>query len=811
MSLSGDGKRTLEELVGEAKEEEQAIFVGEHKKQRRGGKKEGSEPRSVLETRRSLSPPTSTSTLSPSLCGGGGGGSSDTACLAAAAAVSDGPLAKEGGGAEAQRREEWALELQPITAGLDIGFTSGERGGLGMEDWEAVFSEPAGSPGQDQTSLHWIMGDVDDPTNFPALSVGVMKKSRSNETPENEVSGALSSSGAASGGSRQQALFSPVPTEFDDHSAGLGFGGLVDPGSGVGTIGGMDDAPSVCTSTITLPTTPPFSCSNHSSGAGGLSLSSSNSSTSSSRIPPPPPNTVIQDPTFGCQPSHTLFPPPRPATVIPSAPPQAGMCFQEPIVDRPQLFFSNPLLNEQLQLLAPPNPGFFVPAPSFVSSSATHQPLLPPQLFSSRIPTRPPFPHPSGRPDLFLQTSHLAQQSFPSSQSIAYHQKQRSASGDDAASQQQEQALVEQLFKAAKMVEAGESDGARGILARLNHQLPSPQGKPLIRSTFYFKEALNRILNDAASNSTQSPSPANTHRAFPNPISCAVESVLKLASLKSFSDVSPILMFTNFTCIQALLESLAGADCIHIVDFNVGSGTHWSAFMQELAQRSCTAGGPPMLRISVFVSPEAYHPFDLELACGTLAFWAARLNIPFEFNVMDLDNFDPVAIRGLVDAPIAVNLPVCSAHNLSPTLLRRVKQLTPKVVISVDLGRDRSELSFSHHFLHAFQSCMVLLDSIDAAGTSREVAMKIEQFLLWPRIESSVLGRHRASDKMLPWRTLFASAGFVPLQFSSTTELQAVCLLQRVPVRGFHVEKREGSLFLYWQHQELVSVSAWRC
>ncbi|XP_038976713.1 scarecrow-like protein 27 [Phoenix dactylifera] len=795
MSLSGNGKRTLEELVGEAREEEKAIFVGENKRQRRGVSKEGSEPRSVLETRQSLSPPTSTSTLSPSLCGGGGGGggggSSDTTSLAAAAAISDGLLAEEGGDAADQRREEWAAELQPITAGLDIGFASRERIGLGMEDWEAVFSEPAASPGQDQTFLRWIMGDIVDPTKF-------------------------SSSGAASGGSRQQPLFPAVPAEFDDHSAGLGFGGLADPGFGLGTIGGMDGAPSVSTSTITLPPTPSFSSSKLSSGGGGPSLSSSNGSTSSSRIPPPLPSTVIQDPTFGCQPRSTLFPPPRPATVIPAAPAQARRFFQEPSVDRPQLFCSNPLLNERLQLRAPSNPGFFAPVPSFVAASTTHQPLSPPPLFPPQILTTPPFPPPSGRPDLFLQTSHLAQQRFASSQSIAYHHQQRSArprsaSGDDAAAQQQEQALVDQLFKAAKMVEAGESDGARGILTRLNHQLPSPQGKPILRSAFYFKEALNRILGDAASNSTQSPSPAHARRAFPNPITCALESVLKLTSLKSFSDVSPILMFTNFTCIQALLESLAGADCIHIVDFNVGSGTHWSAFMQELAQRSCTAGGPPMLRMSVFVSPEADRSFDLELACGTLAFWAGRLNIPFEFNVMNLDNFDPLAIRSLVDAPIAVNLPVCSAHNLSLTLLGLVKQLTPKVVISVDLGRDRSELSFSHHFLHAFQSCMVLLNSFDAAGASPEAATKIERFLVRPRIESSVLGRHRAGDKMLPWRTLFASAGFVPLQFSSTTELQAVCLLQRVPVRGFHVEKREGSLFLYWQHQELVSVSAWRC
>ncbi|XP_073101662.1 scarecrow-like protein 22 [Elaeis guineensis] len=791
--FSGKGKRASE-LVGEAGQGEEAIFVGENKKQRRVGSKEGLEPRSVLETRRSLSPPSSTSTLSSSLCGGGGGGggagggSSDSASVAAAAAaaVLDAPAAQrwpisgEYGGAGPHRREEWASELQPITGGLDLGFDCGERGGLGVEDWEAVFSEPAVSPGQEQTFLRWIMGDVEVPPT--------------------------SSAAAAAYGPRQQPQFSPGPAEFDGHNSGLGFGGLDDPaGFGLEATGGMDGASSFSPSSITLPSPhPPFSSSDLSSGGRGLSLSSSNTSTSSSGIPPQPPSTGIQAPTFGRQTSHALFSP----TPLPAA--AAGMFFQKPN------FSSNPLLNRQLQLHSPSNPAFLVPGTSAAAAPAPHQPpppppqLLPPQHkrrhsmvsnTNGQIPSRPPFPKPSGRPDLFLQRSHLAQQHL---QGFPLSHLQTSAPGDAAPAQQQ-QAVVDQLFEAAKMVEAGDSVGARGILARLNHQLPSPQGKPLLRSAFYFKEALHRILGDA--------SDSHTRRVFPNnPMRGSLEAVLKLTSLKAFSEVSPILMFTNVTCIQALLEGLAGADCIHIVDFDIGSGTHWSAFMHELAQRSCTDGGPPMLRITAFVSPEAYHPLELNLARGTLAFWAGRLNIPFEFSVMNLDNFDPLAIRNpVVDAPIAVNLPVGSAHNLSPTLLRLVKQLTPKVVVSVDLGCDRSELPFSHHFLHAFQSCMVLLDSIDAAGTDRDVAANIECFILRPRIESSILGRHRAADKMLPWRMLFASAGFVPLQFSSTTEAQADCLLQRVPVRGFHVEKRQGSLFLYWQRRELVSVSAWGC
>lgn len=180
---------------------------------------------------------------------------------------------------------------------------------------------------------------------------------------------------------------------------------------------------------------------------------------------------------------------------------------------------------------------------------------------------------------------------------------------------------------------------------------------------------------------------------------------------------------------------------------------------------------------------------------------------------MNLESFDPVSILAMSqEEAIAVNLPVSSSLGPSiSTIFRLVKQLSPKIVISVDHGCDRSELSFSRHFLHCFQSSMVLLDSIDAAGTTPEVAHKIERFLLQPRIESAVLGRHRFVEKMLTWRSLFVSTGFVPLPFSNFTETQAECLLKRVQVRGFHVEKRQSSLYLYWQRGELVSVSAWRC
>uniref|UniRef100_A0A0A9CUQ2 Uncharacterized protein n=1 Tax=Arundo donax TaxID=35708 RepID=A0A0A9CUQ2_ARUDO len=112
--------------------------------------------------------------------------------------------------------------------------------------------------------------------------------------------------------------------------------------------------------------------------------------------------------------------------------------------------------------------------------------------------------------------------------------------------------------------------------------------------------------------------------------------------------------------------------------------------------------------------------------------------------------------------------------------------------------------------MNCFQSCMFLLDSLDAAGTDADAASKIERFLVQPRVEDAVLGRRRA-EKAMAWRTAFTSAGFTPMPLSNLAEAQADCLLKRVQVRGFHVEKCGVGLALYWQRGELVSVSAWRC
>uniref|UniRef100_A0A7N0V0S8 Uncharacterized protein n=1 Tax=Kalanchoe fedtschenkoi TaxID=63787 RepID=A0A7N0V0S8_KALFE len=378
--------------------------------------------------------------------------------------------------------------------------------------------------------------------------------------------------------------------------------------------------------------------------------------------------------------------------------------------------------------------------------------------------------------------------------------------GEEALLGSHQQAMVEDIFKAVELIQVGNLVLAQGILARLNHQL-SPIGKPFQRIAFYFKESLQLLLemNGNSSNVTTSTALSNYSPSFGH--------ILKIGAYKSFSEASPVVHFANFTCNQAILESVEGFDKIHVVDFDIGYGGQWASLMQELALRN---GGTPSLKITAFASPSTHDDLEFGLVLENLNQFASEVKLKFELRIGSLDALTsmPLHVSNGEGEAIVVNLPVAalSCYPMSlPLVLRVVKQLSPKIVVSLDRGCDRNDLPFPHHTVHALQSYTALLESLDASVMNLDALQKIERFFIHPSIERMLVSRHLCPEKISPWRSIFLSSGFSPYQFSNITESQADYLVQRTPAGGFHVEKRQSSIVLCWQQKELVSASAWRC
>ncbi|KAM4081632.1 hypothetical protein ACJW30_11G106900 [Castanea mollissima] len=229
-------------------------------------------------------------------------------------------------------------------------------------------------------------------------------------------------------------------------------------------------------------------------------------------------------------------------------------------------------------------------------------------------------------------------------------------------------------------------------------------------------------------------------------------------------------------------------------------------------------GGGPALKITAFSSPSTHDELELGFSQESLKHFATEINLAFEFEFLSLESLNsgswPLPLRVSKSEAIAVNLPNGSFSNYPlplPLVLGFVKQLSPKIVFSLDRGCDQTDVPFPLHIIQAVQSYSGLFESLDAVNVNQDALQRIERYLLQPGIEKIVLSRRRSPDRTPPWRSLFLSSGFSPLTFSNFTESQAECLVQRTPVRGFHVKKNQTSLVLCWQRKELISASVWRC
>ncbi|KAL0425818.1 UNVERIFIED_CONTAM: Scarecrow-like protein 6 [Sesamum radiatum] len=319
--------------------------------------------------------------------------------------------------------------------------------------------------------------------------------------------------------------------------------------------------------------------------------------------------------------------------------------------------------------------------------------------------------------ELFMgrQQLHLQQQPLPHQLHLLPHymqqrpmgpgQKPKIGGGDELGhchqqQQQQQQAIVDQLYKAAELVQTGNPVLAQGILARLNHQLSQLVSLSIICC---------KLLAIA--------SPTNNNNVNPSTASSSPFSLIfKIGAYKSFSEISPLIQFANFTCNQALLEVLEGFDRIHIVDFDIGFGGQWASLMQELALRS---GGAPSLKITALASPSTHDQLELGLTRENLIQFASEINIPFEFEAMSIDSLNSgswsLPFHASENEAVAVNLPIGSLANCQlsvPLVLRFVKQLSPRIVVSVDRGCDRTDLPFANHIIHAFIHILTCLSRL---------------------------------------------------------------------------------------------------
>ncbi|XP_047973732.1 scarecrow-like protein 15 [Salvia hispanica] len=342
---------------------------------------------------------------------------------------------------------------------------------------------------------------------------------------------------------------------------------------------------------------------------------------------------------------------------------------------------------------------------------------------------------------------------------------------------------VDELIRLAECLEMNSLQLGHVIAARLDQRLQSPSGKPLQRAAFYFKEALETLLTG----STRSPDLIQTIKAQ-----------------KTFSAISPIPMFSGFTATQAVLDAVDGcaAAAVHVVDFEIGLGGHWASFIREMSE----ARAKPALRISALVTEE--FSGESTLVRENLTQFARELNVVFEIDFVPIRNFECLYFKSVKfrdGEKVAVVLSPAIFRRVGTGFLSDLRRLAPQVVVQVD-GEGLGGVSYRQAVIEGLEFYSTVMESLEAGGGGGEWMRKIEECVVYPKIEEGVVGRMGG----MGWREAMEGAGLRKVGMSQFAEFQAECLVRRVQVRGFHVSKTQGEMMLCWHDRVLVATSAWR-
>nr|GMC94973.1 scarecrow-like protein 15 [Ipomoea batatas] len=189
--------------------------------------------------------------------------------------------------------------------------------------------------------------------------------------------------------------------------------------------------------------------------------------------------------------------------------------------------------------------------------------------------------------------------------------------------------FIDELIQFAECFDTNAVQLAQVILPQLNQKLSSGAGNPLRRAAFYFKEALQSLLTGSTRSGSSSFEVIQTIKAY-----------------KIFSNISPIPMFSSFTANQAMLEAVDGAMLVHVIDFDIGFGSHWASFMKELADKAeSTHTKPPILRVTALV-PEEYA-VESRLIRENLAQFARELNIGLDVDFVLIRTFELLSFKAI--------------------------------------------------------------------------------------------------------------------------------------------------------------------
>ncbi|CAI9118565.1 OLC1v1020152C1 [Oldenlandia corymbosa var. corymbosa] len=335
----------------------------------------------------------------------------------------------------------------------------------------------------------------------------------------------------------------------------------------------------------------------------------------------------------------------------------------------------------------------------------------------------------------------------------------------------------------------------------------SASGNALHRIVSYFSSALQaKIARELGEN----PEPDASREA--NPVKELVKK-LQPELMKSYQ-LLPFCQITDFTAIQALVDNVASARRVHLVDLGIKSASHWPVLMQALAARHDPV---ELLKLTAVGTAEDNETGRM-LSC-----FAESMNIPFEFRliVSDLKDLREDMFELSDDEVVAVYSELHLASLLPRldhlvSLLRTIENLNPLVMVVIEIEAYTDTPIFLERFDAALSVCAAVFDCLeDCVARDNPCRGFIEGGFIWDAVRNVIIceGEERITrhERLDFWRGFLSRFGFVEVALSDIAFCQLNMVVESNPLWKPSTWERNGQgIIVGWKKTPIKSLSVWK-
>ncbi|XP_059632796.1 DELLA protein RGL1-like isoform X2 [Cornus florida] len=370
--------------------------------------------------------------------------------------------------------------------------------------------------------------------------------------------------------------------------------------------------------------------------------------------------------------------------------------------------------------------------------------------------------------------------------------------------------LVQYLLASAEKVGQQQFDRASKLL---NHcdQLSSSTGNPVQRVVYYFSEALREKIN-IETGRIRSKDLGKKH-------TLDLEEAVRGPNLTliAFHQKVPFIQVCQFTGMQAILESVAEAKKVHIIDLEIRGGTHCTVLMQALAaQREYPT---ELLKITA-VGTESKAKIE-DIGKQLISF-AQSMNLPFSFNVvmvsdmLDLneDLFELDAEEAVVVySPYILRTMIARPDRLE-RLMSVMRNINPCITVVAEIEANHNSPVFVSRFLEAFFYYGAFFESLEDC-MDQDPHRMISESYVFHAIRNIVAAE--GEERMIRhvninvWRAFFARSGMTEIELSTSSLYQASLLVSNFACGSSCTLVMDGKcLTIGWKGTPIYSLSAWK-